>query len=950
MDKLPWFPKLKQALRELLKPSFNKLPADHRLRIIRLAARSPFLRKLLTSSDLQKFHGDFYGGPGQAKGALLDISQIPVNFTGVPGKVAVHCHVYYSDLIDEFAHHLSVVPFQFDAFISVATDEARELCESKLGGIKTIKLLKVAKVPNRGRDIAPMFCKFGKELNTYDYVAHLHGKKSLYNDGSTMGWREYLFDAMFGSTKNVKRIFSLFRDIPKLGIVYPQAFRLLPYTAYCWLANRENGARLCHLLNIPFPNGYFDYPAGSMFWARVDAIRPLFELKLRWKDFPEECGQTDGTLAHTIERLLGIIPTSSGYRSCILKDMGSPSWSSYRLDQQYLTRHKNYYHEMIAGENVRLVAFDIFDTLLTRPLLNPDNTKVLIKRRLGKELQSAFESFRAVAETKARSKHGRDIGIGEIYDEFQVLTGLSASQVSQVRELEERLELASVSACREVVELFDFARESGKRVVLISDMFLPVDVINEMLTSNDIVGWDRLYLSSVEGCRKDDGQLYKRLLEFEKVSGEQVVMIGDNERSDFQLPSEEFAIQSIHLLSAPHLASALPHYRWFVSPQFLADSLDRELSVALLVQENLNKIARFDQSDIDLFGKDPYRLGFNLLGPLLTGFCAWLLNTALKDKTEKLCFLSREGKLIKAIYDIWSTTVPDAPRSCYLQLSRRVVTVPRIKTIDDVLAIASDRFFPNSINVFLFERYGLELSDEKWQQIHDAGVWKKGRLLEIKSGDLHAVEPLLRFVFDDICLRRNKEKPALMRYLKEMELANSGKAAVVDIGFSGTIQKSLNQLLEKSIHGYYLATSESIREGIPEDVITESLFVKEAIPQFDDSRILTHSFALEKLLSANDPQINFYQETGEGALEQVFKELRQGELESAKVRDPLQQGALDYVLKAVHVQQTLFRDFQPDGLVADNLFTAFIEYNDRKKSPVLDGLILDDDYCGRELV
>src|SRR3546814_20687540 len=39
----------------------------------------------------------------------------------------------------------------------------------------------------------------------------------------------------------------------------------------------------------------FDYPVGSMFWIRVDALRPLLDLDLSSHDFPVASGQTDGT-------------------------------------------------------------------------------------------------------------------------------------------------------------------------------------------------------------------------------------------------------------------------------------------------------------------------------------------------------------------------------------------------------------------------------------------------------------------------------------------------------------------------------------------------------------------------------------------------------------------------------------------------------------------------------
>ena len=49
-----------------------------------------------------------------------------------------------------------------------------------------------------------------------------------------------------------------------------------------------------------------------MFWARVDAILPLFTNNLS-DNFPNEKGQADGTIAHAIERLWVYTAEYNGY-------------------------------------------------------------------------------------------------------------------------------------------------------------------------------------------------------------------------------------------------------------------------------------------------------------------------------------------------------------------------------------------------------------------------------------------------------------------------------------------------------------------------------------------------------------------------------------------------------------------------------------------------------------
>ncbi len=54
--------------------------------------------------------------------------------------------------------------------------------------------------------------------------------------------------------------------------------------------------------------------AGNMFYARVDAFRPLLQMGFSESSFEAECGQKDGTLAHALERLTALTALVAGYR------------------------------------------------------------------------------------------------------------------------------------------------------------------------------------------------------------------------------------------------------------------------------------------------------------------------------------------------------------------------------------------------------------------------------------------------------------------------------------------------------------------------------------------------------------------------------------------------------------------------------------------------------------
>ncbi len=162
-----------------------------------------------------------------------------------------------------------------------------------------------------------------------------------------------------------------------------------------------------------------------MFWARGEALAPLFRAGIKLDEFPEESGQTDGTLAHCLERMLVLCSLKQNMLPGILKDESLPSWSAWRIDQ-YTNRSFQDMVKLIDSPNIKLIAFDIFDTLLCRPLLDPETIKTIVSRRIGGEAGILYKEYRAAAENQAREAMGHDIGLDEIYSSLGKLTGLSS--------------------------------------------------------------------------------------------------------------------------------------------------------------------------------------------------------------------------------------------------------------------------------------------------------------------------------------------------------------------------------------------------------------------------------------------------------------------------------------------------------------------------------------------
>jgi LmbE family N-acetylglucosaminyl deacetylase/FMN phosphatase YigB (HAD superfamily)/predicted nucleic acid-binding Zn-ribbon protein len=949
---------LRRQLRPLGRVVYRSLPEGSATRLVNLSYRhfgtlfagfddyERWRRKPALPVEWTPSHEESQRGDG-----LVDIRTVAPLPAAPPGRVAIHAHIYYSDLAPEMAHHLAQIPFRFDLFVSVASSADAARCRKALATLPELNRLTIEVVQNRGRDIAPMFCAFGDALRHYDFIAHIHSKKSLYNNGATDGWREYLLHALFGSSDQIRRIFALLsgNGRPAAGLVYPQNFRKLPYFANTWLANRPLGQHWCGKLGIgSIPKGYFSFPTGTMFWGRREVLRPLFEAGIALDDFAEEAGQTDGTLAHCLERVIALAARQSGFDSAILADDAAPSWSPWRFDQ-YLGRRPEDLRAAVASGDVHAVIFDIFDTLLVRPLLDPESAKAIVASRTNPETGNTYLKFRAQAEHIARTKAGRDVGLDEIFEQLAVISGLPRDSIAELRRLEETVECGSVTPRPDTVECLRHALARGKRVILASDMYLPRPAIESMLKDNGIDGWHALYLSSDTGRRKDTGETYRQIISREGIKPENFLMIGDNEHSDLQIPSD-LGLKYWHVLRPVELARALPRVRRLIDETRAAQDLHREIALGLMVQTQFRPLffSRFDPRW--LVPATPQAIGYGVLGPVALAFAQWLTKKAAEDRIQRFYFLSREGQFLKMVYDRWTACLPSpTPSSHYLVLSRRSVTVPAIRSRADIDDIARKPYFPNQITVFLNERYGLEFNDRELSKLNR--LWPYDKPLSVTDGDITKLAPVLRKLKRNILSQARKERPGLLAYLTSMGLDQPISSAVVDIGYSATIQDRLNKLLDNEMHGYYLATDKnaanvSARHG----VIAQGCYAHHADSESNVSAVYRMSFQLEKLLSADDPQVVRYHLDAAGQLTAEQRPLCTEELATRPLRAELRRGAMDFVTDAIAIRHKLMDDFTIPIEQASHIYAAFVENSSPSEDEIIRSLVLDDHYCGRGLV
>lgn len=234
-----------------------------------------------------------------------ELPDIPERYKGL--KLAVHLHLFYTDLIPEFVGYMGNIPIPFDLYISVPETIDSEESEIRMQfmTLGNISSTVIERTPNRGRDIAPMLCTFGQTLQKYDVLLHLQTKKSPH-DPNKEGWRRYILEHLLGSRDMVGRILTALSD--GVGAICPPDFLFnIPSDGWSHSNNIQEAQKVlerCGIgINLQTECSSIDFPQGSMLWARVDYIEKMFNTGLQYTDFPQEPIPTDGTIAHAMERM-----------------------------------------------------------------------------------------------------------------------------------------------------------------------------------------------------------------------------------------------------------------------------------------------------------------------------------------------------------------------------------------------------------------------------------------------------------------------------------------------------------------------------------------------------------------------------------------------------------------------------------------------------------------------
>ena len=410
-----------------------------------------------------------------------------------------------------------------------------------------------------------------------------------------------------------------------------------------------------------------------------------------------------------------------------------------------------------------VISFDIFDTLLLRSVLNPQDVWRMVEEREGAK---GFFKDRQRADRVCYARCNRDGG-------EPTLDGVYAQipQWAHLKDAELELEKRVLAANPEIVRLWNKAGEFGKRRVIVSDMYLPKAFIIEVLKEQGIVGWDAIYISSDRQLKKRTGELFKLVIDDSKVVPDRILHIGDNERADVEAPSRLGIVASQYERIAKKFIAELP----FVS-QFLKKrpSLQKDLYVgALALGWHLYKCTHPDWTYWN-------RLGFLFGGTLGYFYMKWAGDHARRRGINHFMLVMRDGYILEKICKIVN---PDI-RTNTFYASR-------------ISALFAIRYFGAfGVGVTYRRNYCLNFLEKKFNLAFSDAE----RSAFVKDGKLSAET---QKIFNEFSARQFDETK---RYLSGFGV-DEKRTALID-GTSGhfTVQRLVSSVMGHDVFTFYLQT------------------------------------------------------------------------------------------------------------------------------------------------
>jgi FMN phosphatase YigB (HAD superfamily) len=534
---------------------------------------------------------------------------------------------------------------------------------------------------------------------------------------------------------------------------------------------------------------------------------------------------------------------------------------------------------LIDSGKIRLLSLDIFDTTVWRAFPAPTDLFFALGARLiasgvlyPSTSAASFAIERMEAEQSARSRRtsDREVTLEEIYRAFPAGLLRNGNTADLIRaELE--LERQSTFHDPEIVELIDYAASKGIPAAFVSDTYFEEDHLRAILPRTP-----HLIINSCHYRKPKALGLHAELMRRTGWKSGQILHIGDNQRADFEAP-RELGMAAVWRPRTPEDFQPALDLELFASPSERAAYFPGTGDAGLTA-------VRAQAVDTSENWADPMRSwGSLFLGPLMSGFGKWVIERSAAEGIPTLLCLMREGRILKRVLDEFGTGLETVEffASRYAMLRACIFR-------GDAAELQSYLARPQPTRARdLCEPLGLDWSLLGLDGDALISAEAAGKLAAKIAGD-----PALKAC---AVAASGDARRRLTAYFRKTVPAHGGRIALVDLGYSGTIQNCLQKILDHEkvpvkTHGLYLVTGSDVRKIQRAGSSAEGFLAENGQPLRIAHSFMRSPELVEQCLMCGVGSTTGYDAQGDPVLGEQHLPARQL-AEIARV----QQGVLDFV-------------------------------------------------------
>ncbi len=472
--------------------------------------------------------------------------------------------------------------------------------------------------------------------------------------------------------------------------------------------------------------------------------------------------------------------------------------------------------ELVLSDEIKVVSFDVFDTLIYRPVVNPVDLFNIIGYRT--EYGSTFKDMRVMAERIAkinRPYYHNEVTLSEIYDKFAELTHITREEAKVYENMECEVEREYVFPRQTIKELYDLALELGKKIIIVSDMYLSTSQIIDMLDKcgykHGDGGYSNIYVSGDERLTKLSGLLYEKViadLSIEGIEASEILHIGDNYKSDFVMAQSKGIV-------AGHIRKCSDSFNKNPQLKNLLRNIDSKISYnsyddsgfiygALMCYLFDNPDERYSTTSLCGNNEKSLRnLGAIVFAPFVLELCKWIVEDMNKFDKDKLLLVMRDGYVLDKVLKILKNSYDKFPEVEKVYGSRMLLH-PLFGTAKAGLAkliatrpLTTVTTVGEIIKNYLFAEEGSDSEQEALEIFRYHG-------LKSKDVQLGKVDEFYTYMhkFEEMFLNNSKNSIGHIKQYYNSFFNAEDNLAVFDISYTNSFSRMLKDDFDKENTGY----------------------------------------------------------------------------------------------------------------------------------------------------